>query len=294
MKLGYVCTSFRDAGFAEAALRTLHAQQGSHEIHAVVVDNGCSEADLARLRAAAQSYPHVEVVTGQGNVGYFRGLNLGIERLRASAPEVQHMVIGNNDLEFPEGFADSLERGLEVFERWAVVGPDLVTPGGVHQNPHVRLPITRGRKAVWWTYYQSYPLARAIAWFAKLTHRFTARPERVHGTRLSREAGPMILGYGACYILGPRFFEQFARLYAPTVLMQEEYFVSVQLATVGQQVYYDPRFVVRHRDHSAIGLLPVRHLWELSRDSYRLYRRHEGMTEEERVRAVARDAHGIE
>ncbi len=288
MRIGYVCTSLGTVGFTEAALRTLHAQRGRHEVHAVVVDNGSTAEEVARLREAAARYPHVEVLAGHGNIGYFPGLNLGIERLRASRPDLRHVVAGNNDLEFPEDFVDTLERHREVLDRWMVVSPDLVTPNGVHQNPHVRIPISRGRRAVWAAYYAAFPLARAIAWVAKVTHRYTARPERVHGARLSREAGPMLLGYGACYLLGPRFFERFDRLYGPSFLMFEEYFLSVQLAVAGEAPYYEPGIVVRHMDHATIARMPGRRLWELSRASYATYLAHERMTATERGEAVER------
>lgn len=288
MRLGYVCTSYRDAEHAVKALRTLHAQQGDHEFHVVVVDNGSSDEVVARLRAAAREYPHVEVMAGHGNVGYFPGLNLGIERLRAMASPPALIVAGNDDLEFPPDLADALERHLDVFDRWAVVAPDLVTPDGVHQNPLVRRPITRTRRAVWRAYYSSYALARVIAWGAGLTHRWTGRFERVHGAVNARDPGPVIQGYGACYVLGPVFFRHFARFFGPTFFMCEEYFLSEQLATVGQQVYYDPRFVIRHRDHATVDRLPVRHVWEVSRDSHREMRRFRAMTTEQRADEIRR------
>ena len=288
MKLGFVCTNYDNAGYTEAALRTLHAQPGSHEIHVVIVDNGSSGADLARLREVGAAFPRVEVVSGHGNVGYFPGLNIGIARLRSMVPDIEHVVIGNNDLEFPEGFVESVSRHRDVFGEWAVVAPDLVTPAHERVLVHPRRPITRARRAVWALYYGSFALAGPIAWGARLTRRFTARPERVHGDVFSREPGPVIMGYGACYILGPLFFGHFDRLYAPTFLMHEEFFLSAQLGAVGQQVYYDPRFVVRHRDHATFERLPKRRAWEISRDSYRTYREHLAMPRAQQVELITR------
>lgn len=294
MRLGYVCTNYGNAAYTEQAVRTLHAMHGAHEVHCVIVNNGPDADDLARLQALAAAFPGVEVVTGQGNVGYFPGLNIGIERLRATVPDVELIVAGNNDLEFPPDFAESLERHRAVFDEWAVVSPDLVTPGGVHQNPLVREPITRTRHLVWALYYTSFTLARAIAWGASRTHRITARPERVHGDVLSREPGPVIQGYGACYILGPRFFGHFRRFYAPTFLMQEEFFLGEQLATVGQQVYYDPRFVVRHRDHATFDLLPTRRVWDVSRDAYRAMMAHRALPAARRAELIRQATTGAD
>lgn len=288
MKLGFTCTNYNNAGFTAAALRTLHAQTGSHDLHVAVVDNGSGAADLERLRELQREFPRVDFAFTGENLGYFPGLNLGMRRLRARVPDLAHIVVGNNDLEFPPGFLDSVARHADVFERWAVVAPDLVTPTGVHQNPLVREPITRARQLVWALYYQSYAIASVIAAAARATHRFTARPERVHGDTLSRTPGPVIMGYGACYLLGPRFFEHFERLYAPTFLMQEEFFLSAQLGAVGQQVYYDPRFVVHHRDHASFDVLPSRRVWDVSRDSYRTYRAFLATSRERQLEMITR------
>jgi hypothetical protein len=46
------------------------------------------------------------------------------------------------------------------------------------------------------------------------------------------------------------------------------------LSTIGQMVYYDPRFVVLHHDHATVDALPGRRFWELSRDAHSIYKRY--------------------
>lgn len=290
MRLGYTCTIYRTVAFVEQAIRTLHAQRGAHAYHVVVVDNGSSREDLARLMEFAKGYPRVEVLTGHGNIGYFPGLNLGIERLREAAEPPDVILAGNDDLEFPGDFMERLEAHRALFDRWAVVAPDLVTPSGVHQNPLVRVPITRARDLVWDAYFSSFALATVIAWGARLTRRWTARPERVHDAANAVAAGPVLQALGAAYLLGPVFFRHFARLYGPTFLMREEFFLGEQLKLVGQQVYYEPGLVLRHRDHGTFDTLPVRRVWDMTRAAHRRMREWQGMRVWEREAAVRREA----
>ena len=64
-------------------------------------------------------------------------------------------------------------------------------------------------------------------------------------------------GYGACYILGPLFFENFDLLWAPTFLMGEKnFFLSKQLEKKGMKVYYEPSIKVNHHDHATMSKLP--------------------------------------
>ena len=56
----------------------------------VVVDNGSTPADAARLKTLAERTRRVVLVCGQGNVGFARGANLGARRasgrLSSSSP----------------------------------------------------------------------------------------------------------------------------------------------------------------------------------------------------------------
>lgn len=289
MKIGYVCTNYNNSGYTRAAIASLHASGHADDVHVVVVDNQSLPDDVVALRRAAAEFPNVELVLQSTNVGYFAGLNVGIRTLRQRHPDVVHLVVGNNDLEFPAEFVPQVARHREVLEQWAVVAPDLVTPEGVHQNPHVLHPISRARRAVWDAYYASYPIAMVIRKLAHLTRRLSVRPENAPGSALYQVAQPVEQGYGACYLLGPAFFRHFDAFCAPTFLMQEEFFLYEQLKRIGQLTYYDPRFVVRHRGHATMGTLPSRRHWALAREAHRVYKRYLDMstTEQDSFLAAA-------
>jgi GT2 family glycosyltransferase len=290
MKVGYVCTSYNNSSVTRAAIASLHAGGRAGDVRVVVVDNRSRDADVASLGAVAREFPGVELLLNPENVGYFAGLNLGIGRLRTLWPDIEHVVIGNNDLVFPADFVDIVERHCEVFERWAVVAPDLLTPDGVHQNPHVFHPIGRVRKLIWDLYYINYAGAVMIKGAARLTRWLTGREENAHDGELYKIPGPIEQGYGACYLLGPLFFRKFARLYAPTFMMQEEFFLYEQLKTIGQMTYYDPRFVVHHTGHATMDMLPNARQWTLARDAHRVYKRYLALPAAARRRLIATGA----
>lgn len=285
--VGFVCTNYGNTHYTRAAIASLHADESRGDVRVVVVDNHSTEPEVAALRAVAAEFPGVELVLNAENVGYFRGLNIGIRRMRHRFPEATVLVVGNNDLEFPAGFVATVQRERALFDEQAVVAPDLVTPDGVHQNPHVLRPISRARRLVWDLYFVHYWAAVAVRVAARLSRRFTVRPENVAGSMLYRTAGPVEQGYGACYLIGPEFFRHFDGFYAPTFLMQEEYFLYEQLGTIGQLTWYDPRFVVRHVGHATMGSLPGRRHWAISRDAHRTYKDFIRRPSDERRRIIA-------
>lgn len=271
MDLGFVFTNFNNAEFTHRAVESLMSGNGRHSVHVCIVDNASEAKDMSALRATQQAFPAAEFIYNSVNVGYFEGLNVGIRHLRATRPNLAFMVVGNNDLVFPGEFCDQVEANRDRFKEYPIVAPNIITINGVHQNPHVLGDVGAVREFLWDLYYSNFYLARFMLLVARFTRRFTERTDyKSHGT-----AQPIRQGYGACYILGPLFFEHFSELWAPTFLMHEEHFLAGQLAKKGYRQFYEPGIVVRHHDHASIDKVPSRKLWEYGRTAHGLYRQME-------------------
>jgi GT2 family glycosyltransferase len=269
MKVGYVCTNYNNSEFTVKAVRTLLANE-DHQYEIVVVDNRSDVENVTLLQELTDKIPKVHVIFNEDNVGYFRGLNIGIRYMRIRYPDIEWIVVGNNDLEFPPDFADKLASNATRLSAHAVVSPDVITVDGVHQNPHVISGISALRELFYVLYYSNYYVAMIIQRLAAILHPLSRRGDEKHW----RVAQPIHQGHGSCYLLGPRFFRQFDELWAPTFLMAEEYFLSKQLANVGQQVYYDPIIQVTHQWHASLSKLPSRQRWIYARDAHRECRKY--------------------
>jgi GT2 family glycosyltransferase len=270
MKIGYVFTNYNNSAFTEAAVRSIAHGRDWSESSVVIVDNQSERIERDLLAELEKTFPRIHIIYNEMNIGYFPGLNIGIDHLRLTDPGIEYTVIGNNDLVFPEDFTEKIAANRDVFEKFPVISPDLVTLDGMHQNPHVTRSISRQRELIWDLYFLNYRLATAIRWVAKVTKPFTERKDYGdHGT-----AQPIYQGYGACYILGPVFFRLFKRLWAPTFLMGEEFYLAKQLETKSFQTYYCPGILVHHHDHATMDKVPNRKLWEISRESHKVYRKY--------------------
>ena len=285
-RIGFVCTNYNNSRYTIEAVESLQRADKHGQLHVVVVDNNSSREAIPPLIDLGRNHPRVEVLLNDQNVGYFGGLNVGLRRLQENQPGVRHVVVGNNDLLFPETFVDDFERNAATFDTRAVIAPDLVTTTGLHQNPHVSTSISWARKLIWDLYYSSYGAALIVKGLARLTSGFTSRKETRPGNDFHLTPGPIAMGLGACYVLGPIFFDHYASLFAPTFLMNEEFFLAEQLKAIGQMIYYDPRFVVIHHDHATMDLVPSRRYWSISRDAHRIYKRYLGLPQSEREEII--------
>lgn len=269
MEIGYVCTNYNNTKFTREAVRSLLTNTG-HTVRIVVVDNQSDPRSVTELQEINREFPSIKVIYNSENLGYFRGLNVGIAYLRAHHPQTEFMAVGNNDLTFAPDFVDSVAAHRALFEVYPVVSPDIITVDGVHQNPHVIHKISKKREFVYDLYFSNYYLGRLIKWLAARLNRVTDRSDEE-----SWETGQTIYqGHGAVYLLGPKFFAHFESLWAPTFLMGEEFFLSKQLSDQGMQLYYEPGIRLTHHWHATISQQPSRKMWEISRDSHRIYRKY--------------------
>lgn len=269
MEIGIAVTNYNNSDLTEQLVRSLESAATGHKVIVVIVDNNSCGEEKAKLEKLNSDSLDLKILFNSENLGYFAGLNIGIEAIRKIANAPDYVIVGNNDLFFGRSFFSNLSLVRKRSETYAVISPDLVTLDGVHQNPHVTKPISGVRKTIWRLYYSNYTISQIVLFIANRTKKYTNRKD----SEAHRKPGPILLGYGACYILTPLFFKVFDRLWAPTFLMGEEYFFAKQLASEKMQIYYEPSLQVTHHDHATIGKLPSKELWNISRDSFRTYLR---------------------
>lgn len=266
MKIGIVVTNYNNSDLTAGLVQSVRVGAQCRAV-IVVVDNNSIEIERDKLRKIQESFDDIHCIFNSENKGYFSGLNDGIKYLLSKSAGYEAIMIGNNDLEVPKTFSSDLQNASEILQRYPVVCPNIITFDGVHQNPHVVSPISNIRLLIWKLYFSNFLVSRVIDTLAVATRSFSARKDaQGHNT-----GGVIFEGYGACYLLTPRFFEKFDALWAPTFLMGEEFFLAKQIQESGSQLYYEPSIVVMHHDHAAVAKLPSRKFWEISKASHSVY-----------------------
>jgi GT2 family glycosyltransferase len=267
MNFGLVIVNFNNSKYTRQAVTSLLNDSGELLYPVIVVDNASTGNSVIELKEIEKQFPMAHMIFSSKNVGYFKGLNLGIELGRSQFPSIDYWIVGNNDLLFPREFPGMLESSRALLDQYPVISPNITTLEGEPQNPHVINNISKIRGVIYDLYHLSYPMARVIMWLARLTHRFTDRSDETQ----FEVAQEIYQGYGACYILGPRFFEYFSELWAPSFLMYEEFFLAKQLGDIGYKTYYEPSIQVIHQCKGATAEMPGKFKWECSRDSHNIY-----------------------
>lgn len=120
-----IIVTYNSAGVIGACLESLAAEAASGLLEVIVADNASAD-DSAGV--VGRSFPWAQVIAGTENLGYSRGVNLGIRRARG-----RYLFILNPDTVVRRG---AIRRLIEFVERTpdaGVVGPRLVFHDGTVQ-----------------------------------------------------------------------------------------------------------------------------------------------------------------
>ncbi|SNA70475.1 glycosyltransferase family 2 protein [Flavobacterium psychrophilum] len=270
MKIAFVCVNYNNSKITQEYILNVLALKQHHDLKIIVVDNASESNDVKQLSAYVDQInkDQVVLIKSDSNLGYFKGLNLGIKwALEKGYNEYQ--VVGNNDLVFSPDFLEVLklkDLNTEVF----VIAPNIIRLDGVHQNPHIVAKFTSLQKMYRKLYFTHY----YIGIFVQFVYNMI-RSKLVKEDRINNDVEQQILmGYGACYILTKSFFNVFNELDAPVFLMGEEGILANQVLSRNGVTLYCPDLIVNHHDHSSIGKVPSKKLYKFSQDSYKYYLKH--------------------
>jgi len=230
----------------------------------VIVDNNSTIIDLVRLEDFCLNVPNVSLIKNEKNIGYFPALNIGLNAIQRN--ESDYIIVGNNDLSFQKDFIEKLNT-LVLDDDVLVIAPNIVKLDVIHQNPHIISDFNLIEKIYRRVYYSNYYLAITLQFFYSKLKLLKGGGNRKENYRII----PILMGYGACYILTPNFFKHYKYLDAPVFLMGEEGILASQVMRAGGITLYHPELVVNHLDHTSIGKIPNKTLFKYSQLSYKYF-----------------------
>lgn len=264
--IALVTVNYNNAECTRGMLESLLDSARGHLCEVIIVDNASKPEDFERIHAWVQSHRNLgfslKLVRNKKNLGYFAGLNIGLDKLDNQHDKV---IVCNNDVLFPDNFFNRLSE-LDLDDDVFVVAPDVVTLDGVHQNPHSVHRLSWARKLSYAIYFSNYWIGAALLHLKRL---FSGPREN-----LVVESCDIYMGIGACYVLTAKFFRNCGRLDDRVFLWGEEPLLANQVREAGGRTRYVPQLVVKHLERRSTGGVPRWTQYRAARKSYKLYRRY--------------------
>ena len=261
-KIGMVFTNYNNTQFTSQLLDSLYTY--IENIDVVIVDNFSNIQNRKDLKKLEAKYKKVNFIYLKYNIGYFQGLNFGLNFLRTKNINYEYFIIGNNDLIFNSRLLTDHNKIKALCEHKLIIAPSIMDKDGNFQNPHVFKSISNIRLAVYDLFYSNYFLAKLLSIVKKPLGAIFARDDESN----YNFEGDIEQGFGACYIVSNLFYEYFDMLFAPVFLMHEEYFLTYQLRSKGHKVHYSKVLDINHIGKSSTGKVPSKKLYQISKASH--------------------------
>ena len=237
------------------ALQAVLAQPELGEL--VLVNNGNPAVVVAELERLAGSEARLKLISGQGNVGFAAGCNLGV---KASREDLVFLL--NPDCVLHPGSLGQLLEEYQKLPEHSLLSPLLVNPDFTEQRGSRRSVLTPWRALVEWL--GLYRLAPAHPYFARFNQSNSPLPITTHVVEVTS---------GAAMLLSRALFDSLKGFDERYFLHVEDIDLCVSLLKRGGTSYVAPHIRLMHYVSSSAASA-VRVEWHKARGFCMYFRKH--------------------
>ena len=205
------------------------------------------------------------LLISQENGGYAKGNNKGA-RLAFSDPDVDYILILNNDTLFVQDIVPALTEAYNRLKDAAIVGPLLMKKDQKEPDYNCARRIeTPLQHAYWMMFFYVDPLRKKKKWKRKMMI-LKDRPELMENSEVECD-----LLSGACFLVGKQLFRQMDGFDEGTFLYNEENILHKRIKARGLRTYVLPQLKLIHLGASSTSQKPGLFIMKCSRDSTLYY-----------------------
>lgn len=224
MNVAVIILNYNSAKDCEKCISFLQKQQ-KVVLEIIVVDNCSQYDDIQRLRKLCTEQ-NCTLIESCENRGYNSGNNIGIRY--AVSKGYKYALIANPDMEFPQvDYINRLFDCMILYSNTVIVGSDIVTPNGIHQNPMREM--TFNEEFWWWVTFMR--TRNKHPWFGG-DYTQSGLCEKLSG---------------CCFLVNLSFIKQIGYFDENVFLYSEEPILAKQVQKAGCKMYYCAEAQAIHR-----------------------------------------------
>lgn len=226
--------------------------ESEHENIVLVVDNGSENSSYTDLKMKFKDENRVVLLRNSENLGFARGNNVGFVYAKNELKADFIVQLNNDTIINQKDFSEILVNKFHE-TGYSVLGPDILTADGFHQNP--------GDKQ-FWTFSELlvFRIKRKIEnllYYFKLGQ-LRNKIVKVKGdvyrkNKLEKEKTHTIL-HGACLIFSPLYIRKFNGMCDKTFLYWEEDILKLYADFYGFLMLYSPQLEIYHKEDAATNM----------------------------------------
>ena len=228
------------------------ADNSSHEIKIIIVDNGSTNDSVKEIENFFKNQNRIIVIKNNKNLGFAKGNNRGFCYAKKIF-NADFIVQLNNDTIIKQ--KDFNEKLVDIYyqQKYAVLGPDIITLDGCHQNP--------GKNVNWTTSklikFRTKKRIQLLLTYIPFMDRFLRVNESAFPKKKTNEMISDVCLHGACYIFSSDYISRFDGMYDKTFLYMEEDILKLRADNLGYKMLYCPDIEIIHKEDIATNMVSV-------------------------------------
>lgn len=238
----FVILNFNTEKESIECIKSIRKNICGEECQIVLVDNASSEG----IKRIEMQYPDVHIIKNKNNLGFAKGNNIGYKFAKEDL-EAEFIVVLNSDTLIEQD--DFIIKIKQLYEKtkFSILGPDIVTGEGVHQNPaqNVCTSLKLVKKCL------LTQKIRLIKTYIPLISRIGLNKRKNNNAYIDHQIENAAL-HGACLIFSPLFISKYdMAFYNETFLYGEEEFLYFNAKFNQDMLLYSPDISILHKENSA-------------------------------------------
>jgi GT2 family glycosyltransferase len=266
-----ICVNYYDDAQTTRFVRQILSAAGSAELRIIVANNNGPECEPVLTDEFASEA--VVAVTNFGrNYGYYGAATLALQEYVRVHPWPDWIIVSNTDLLIDSATLFEQFDFYQGEQRVGVIAPAIISSStGADQNPFfVRRPSAFRMHAIKWAL-KTRPttLALTVAFRVKRwikCHRWVLKPETVFASESG--ARRIYAPHGSFIAFSKEYFDRGGTLLHVPFLYGEEIMVAEAAQKLGLDVVFDPRFRIKHMEHSTTSKSSLVHHYQAESAEY--------------------------
>lgn len=255
MKIAYVILHYMAGKDTIECVKSIltATHESKHETIVVVVDNGSTNNSYTDIQSVFADNDKVTVLHSDENLGFARGNNIGFRYAKQQCKADFIVQLNNDTIVSQKDFNEVLVRKFEEI-RYFILGPDIVTADGFHQNP--------GSKQSWgmkelilYRFKKRVRIALSYLHLDSLVSNAIESIKDVYRSETLRGDVENTILHGACYIFSPLFIKNFDGMCDETFLYWEEDILKLQADFYGFLMVYSSELSIYHKEDIATNMV---------------------------------------
>ncbi len=244
-KIAFLILHYMNADVTMNCIDSILTTMSQENPEIVVVDNASHNGSYEALTEKYGEDKRIHFLENADNLGYARGNNVGFVYAKNTLG-AEWICLANNDVVFSD--TCWMDKVIKLYQEnpYYVLGPDIVTPDGVHQNPFRNN--VAGKKSVMKNLFhdEMVYLLLKLGLQRKLRSKMNIKDVKNEmDWRESRREFKGVL-HGSCLLFSPDYVKEFDGLYNGTFLYAEEEILCYILNKLGYRYSYFSEVQVKH------------------------------------------------